>query len=88
MTTQTNGTMEFLTKNGLSIAIALAGIIATYSINTALYGYRLTALEARQDRQGTAIQNLQAGDTETRVALAKIQTDLEYIKSQLNRIAN
>lgn len=80
--------MEFLTKNGLSIAIALAGIIATYSINTALYGYRLTALETRQDRQEQLVQILQDGDTETRVALARIQTDLEYIKAQLNRINN
>lgn len=80
-------TMDWLKNNGFSIAIALAGIIATYSINTALYGYRISALEARQDRQGIAIQSLQSGDTETKVALARIQTDLEYIKAQLARIA-
>lgn len=80
-------TMDWLKNNGFSLAIALLGLVGTYSVNTALYGYRLSALESRLDRQGQSIQNLQSGDTETKVALAKIQTDLEYIKAQLNRIA-
>lgn len=73
-------------SNGFSIAIALVGIIGTYSVNTALYGYRLGAVESRLDRQGSAIVALQQGDTTTQVALAKIQTDIEYIKVQLSAL--
>lgn len=78
--------MDWLKNNALALIIAIVGVIASYSVNTALYGYRLGAVEARQDRQGTAIQTLQSGDTETKVALAKIQTSLEYIQAQLARI--
>lgn len=77
---------DWIMKNGLSIGIAVVGIIATYSINTALYGYRLNTVEARQDRQGAAITTLQDKQTDTLVALAKIQTDIDYIKIQLNKI--
>lgn len=62
--------------------MALVTLISTYAV----YGYRLNAVEARQDRQGDAITALQSSNTDTQVALAKIQTDLEYIKAQLNKI--
>lgn len=77
---------EWLQKNGFAIAIALLGVVSTYSINTALYGYRLTAVEQRQDRQGTAIMALQTGDTTTQVALAKIQTQLQFIQDQIAKV--
>lgn len=77
---------NWLKENGLTLVITIAGVVATYSVNTALYGYRLSADEARLDRQGTAITALQTGDTTTQVALAKIQTDIEYIKTQLAQV--
>lgn len=73
---------SWLSSNAVSIAIALATLISTYAV----YGYRLSAIEARQDRQGDAITALQTSNTDTQVALAKIQTDLDYIKAQLAKL--
>ncbi len=73
---------EWLQKNGVSIAIALTTLISTYAV----YGYRLEALEARVDRQGTTINDIRNSNVDTQVALAKIQTDIEYIKVQLNKL--
>lgn len=74
---------SWLKENAVSIAIALTTLVSTYAI----YGYRLSAVEARQDRQGTTIATLQSENTDTLVALAKIQTDIDYIKAQLTQIA-
>lgn len=73
----------WLKDNAISIAIALTTLVSTYAV----YGYRLSNDEARLDRQGTAITALQTGDTDTQVALARIQTDIEYIKAQLTSIS-
>lgn len=75
---------DWLKDNGLSLIIAAATLISTYAV----YGYRIGAIEDRQDRQGTAISALQADNTQTLVALAKIQTDIDYIKTQLNKIVS
>lgn len=72
----------WLSANAVSIAIALATLISTYAV----YGYRLSAIEARQDRQGEAITTLQTSNTDTQVALAQIQTSLDYIKAQLAKL--
>lgn len=75
---------SWLKDNSVSIAIALTTLVSTYAV----YGYRLQNDEARLDRQSTAIVALQAGDTTTQVALAKIQTDIEYIKAQLAQVVS
>lgn len=79
-----NSIGSWLSGNAVSIAIALATLVSTYAV----YGYRIGAVEARQDRQGDAITALQTSNTDTQVALAKIQTDLDYIKSQLSKLVN
>lgn len=73
---------DWLQKNGVSIAIALATLVSTYAV----YGYRLQALEDRVDRQGTAITDIRNSTQDTQIALARIQTDIEYIKVQLNKL--
>lgn len=75
---------SWIKDNAISIAIALVTMVSTYAV----YGYRLSAVEARQDRQGTAIVALQDSSNQTNVALARIQTDIEYIKTQLQQISN
>lgn len=72
----------WLRDNAISLVIAFATLISTYAI----YGYRLSAVEQRQDRQASAIVALQSQQTDTLVALAHIQTDIDYIKLQLNKI--
>lgn len=74
---------DWLQKNAVSIAIALTTLISTYAV----YGYRLSAVEARQDRQGTAISSLQDNNTKTLITLTAIQKDIEYIKVQLSKIS-
>lgn len=73
---------DWIQKNGVSIAIALTSLVSTYAV----YGYRLQALEARVDRQGTAITDVRNSTQDTQIALARIQTDIEYIKVQLNKL--
>lgn len=73
---------NWLKENAISIIIAAVTLISTYAV----YGYRLQADEAQLNRQADAITALQQGDTTTQVALAKIQTDIEYIKEQLAQI--
>lgn len=73
---------NWLKDNGVSLLIALTTFASTYAV----YGYRLGALEARVDRQGTAISAIQNTTVDTQISLAKIQTDIEYIKVQLNKI--
>lgn len=79
--------MDWLKQNALTITLGIATIVSTYAINTALYGYRLTAVELRQDRQGTAITALQDSSNDLRVAVAQIQTSLEYIKAKLDKLS-
>lgn len=86
--------VDWFKTNGLSLVIAIVGVISAYIVNIALYGARLDvlekttipAVEARQDRQGTAITNLQSGNQDVNIALARIQVDIEYIKVTLNKI--
>lgn len=73
---------DWLQKNAVSIAIALTTLVSTYAV----YGYRLSAVEARQDRQGTAISTLQQNNNDINVSLAKIQTSLQYIQAKLDKI--
>jgi hypothetical protein len=75
---------DWLTKNAISLLIAGVTLVSTYAV----YGYKLEALQERQDRQGSAITALQSDNTQTLVALARIQTDIDYIKVQLNKIVN
>lgn len=73
---------EWLKKNSWGLVIAGVTMASTF----ALYGYRLDAVEAQQDRQGTAITNIQDKSNDLNVALARIQTDIEYIKIQVGKI--
>lgn len=72
----------WLKSNGISLVVAIVTIISTYAV----YGYRISALEARVDRQGTAITDIRNSTTETQISLAKIQTDIEYIKMTLDKL--
>lgn len=77
---------DFLKNNAMSLVIAGLTLASTYAV----YGYRLTALEDRQNRQGVVIQQMQTSQTDqnvaTQIALAKIQTQLEYMTIQINKI--
>lgn len=72
----------WLQEHAWSLTIAAATIISTFT----LYGYRITALEKRDDAIDQQIATLTSGNVTTQVALAQIQTKLEYITEQLNKL--
>lgn len=74
--------MDFLKQNFAAIAIGALTLVSTYTI----YGYRLDALEKRATITDAALTALTSNAGDTRVALVKIQTDIEYIKLQLSKI--
>lgn len=74
--------MDFLKQNAVSLIIAAMTLTSTYAV----YGYRLGAVEARLDRQGEAIVTLQSNMTQIQISLATIQSDIGYIKAQIDRV--
>lgn len=75
--------MDWLKQNGISIIIALVTLVSSYAVA----GYRITSLENSLADQKQEIAQLRNGDISTRIALATIQKDIEYIKVQLSQIA-
>lgn len=77
---------DWLKNNAWALVIALMTLVSTYT----LYGYRLDRLEAQTHDNTVAIStittNVDKNNLQTQVALAKIQTDIEYIKTQLNKL--
>lgn len=79
---------DWLKNNAWALVIGIMTLVSTYT----LYGYRLDRLEA-ETKQNTAdiatvTSSTQKNNLQTQVALAKIQTDIEYIKAQLAKIVN
>lgn len=74
--------MDWLKQNAASLIIAAITLISTFS----LYGYRIGALEKRADATDQQIATLTSGNVTTQIALAQIQTKLEYITQQLDKI--
>lgn len=77
--------MEWLKQNAWTLAIAAMTLVSTFS----LYGYRIQALEAQVDANKTAVEKLNTTvndqNTQVQVSLAKISTDIEYIKIQVSK---
>lgn len=74
--------MDWLKNNAWSLAIAVVTLISTFT----LFGYRIDALEKRADATDQQIATLTSGNVTTQIALAQIQTKLEYITVQLDKI--
>lgn len=75
---------NWLKDNAASIIIAIVTLVSTYAV----YGYRLASVEQKVEANSADISALQGNNTSILVSLARIQTDIEYIKAQLARIAN
>lgn len=75
--------MDWLKQNGVTIVITLAGVIATFTV----YGYRISTLEDRADKQLNRIQALEQSNNQTALALVAIQKDIEYIKLKIDRLS-
>lgn len=74
--------IDWVKQNLWSLIIGLMVITSTYT----LYGYRISSLEKRIDAVDQQIATLTSGNVTTQISLAQIQTKLEYITLQLNKI--
>lgn len=89
--------MDWLKQNGMSLVIAAITLVSTFT----LYGFRISVLETQrvQDKEVIEARLTQDEKTltklsqtftdtnlQTQVSLAKIQTDLEYLKVQTAQI--
>lgn len=72
---------DWLKNNLWGLIIAAVTLSSTY----VLYGYRITALENRVSMIEAHESKLDDTAVQTQITLAKIQTDIEYIKEQLSR---
>lgn len=84
--------MDYI-KGYWPIFLSVTTVIVSLAAQWAVLGYRISAVEARQDRQGTAITALQ-GQTQTLTANyaelnAKIDAmneNVTYIRNRLDRV--
>lgn len=76
--------MEWLKENSVTLIISLVTLVSSYTY----YGYRISALETHQGEQDQQIATLTSGSVTTQVALAQINTKLEYISAQLAKLTN
>lgn len=72
--------MPDIIKNYWQIVFAITTIVISLAAQWAIYGVRLQSLEDRQDRQGTAIMNLQTEqvDSASQYLALKTKVDLMY----------
>jgi peptidoglycan hydrolase CwlO-like protein len=73
---------DWLKQNSWSIIIAVAGVILTFSTLSA----QVDGLEKQTTKNEAAIQLLNTQQTQVQVQLAQISTDIQYIKSGLDRV--
>lgn len=73
---------EWLKSNAWSLIIAGITLISTFS----LYGYRIDDLDKQINEQKAAIAVLNTQQNAVNVQLAQIATDINYIKSSLDRV--
>lgn len=83
--------MDYLKSWGFLI-IPIVSALITISGVWATFGVRLSGVEARQDRQGTAITNLQDADKGQVANYAELKAkvdimidDIRYIRSRIDR---
>lgn len=72
---------DWLKSNIITIVVIAVTVGGNYLVNTALYGYRLNAVEDRQDRQGVTIQAMQ-------LQVTALSNDIASIKSKIDGISN
>lgn len=75
---------SWLRHNVWTLAIAAAGIVATFAVGN----YRIDVLEKEVADDQQAVAALNDTNVQVQVTLAKIQTDIEYIKTYVTKLAN
>lgn len=75
---------DWLRQNAWPLIISVIG----FAMMWGLYGYRLDQAEKAIQSNTAQIEVLRGESTTNQVLLAQIQKDIEYIKIQVNKIAN
>lgn len=75
--------MEWLKQNAWALIIAACTVVSVFST----LGYRVSALEAQAATQQKTINKLTDTNTQVQIALATIQTDVSYIKVEVDKLA-
>lgn len=73
---------DWLIKNVVAIILAVTSFVSIYAVNN----YRIGTIEDRQDRQGTAIINLQSQQTDQAKDIASIKASVDSIKDNVSYI--
>ena len=73
---------DWLKQNTWALLIACVTMVSTWT----LYGARIAALEDEVSQNTAAISKINDTSVQTQVDIAKIQTDIEYIKLQINKL--
>ena len=73
---------DWLKNNAWALTIAFCVLVGNFT----LYGYRISQLEDRTAANTNAIITLNNNNTQTQISLARIETDLTYIKAAINKI--
>lgn len=86
-----NFLMAFLSKNAWALVIVASSVIAQWAV----FGVRLDAVEARLDRQGTAITEIrtQVAESQNQYAALNAKVDamkdsIDYIRNRIDRAIN
>lgn len=75
---------NWLKQNAWGLIIAACTAISIFSV----LGQRVSALETQVASQQKSIGKLTDTNTQIQISLATIQTDIQYIKLQVNKITN
>lgn len=73
---------SWLADNAVAIILATVSFVSIYAVNN----YRLSSLEDRQNRQGTAIAAIQTQQTDQAKDIASIKASVDSIKDNVNYI--
>lgn len=71
-----------------SIVFTVVSCVITLTAGYYSYGFRISAIEARQDRQGDAIVKLQTDVTDFKTSLARLEANVDNLSSNVDYIRN
>lgn len=81
-------------ENNWTIVLSVMTVIVSLVAQWALLGYRITAVEQRQDRQGSAITDIQTTLSSQAAEYAALEAkidaisdNVDYIRSRIDNIA-
>ena len=72
----------WLKSNVITLVVLVVSVAGNWAVNQS----RLDTLEEQVNKNTASIEALRTSDNDVRISLARIQTDLEYIKAAISRL--